>query len=204
MDKNGCAEERWDEYLELVADAELFHKIYKSKKCFILLFTELANRLMVENLDKWHPSSKGIKVSQGNSLQNCPYQVLDIIRDFNPEVGLNIRLLNWWGRGIYIFFFLGGDTARRFFVESTPRLPIHLVNHDFYVSLAESPWDYKEMVDKKVAVKAQTNLEWRNIIEKGNHIQVFKKLSFENTPLKTQTVLFEEIMLLGKILKGPH
>ncbi len=203
-DNNACAEEEWNQYLGLVADADLLQKIHKSKKCFQSLFTELANRIMKEKHEEWHTTSKGAKVSQGNSLQFCPYQVLDIVRDFNAEAGLNIRLLNWWGRGIYIFVYLGRTTAHRLLKQAPNRLTNYLVDQRFYVSMTASPWDYKGMVDQEHAVEAQSSLDWINIIDRVDHIQLFKKLHFENTPLKTQSVLLEEIIMLGEILKKPR
>lgn len=201
---NSIFTEEWDRYLALATDAELFQRIHRSKKCFLNLFTELANQINNENLDEWHINFKGTKVSQGNALQNCPYQVLDIIRDFHPELGLNIRLLNWWGRGGYIFVFFGKITALKLMGHSPNRLRAYFVEQGFNVALTESPWDYRAMVDLENFERAQNSLDWGKVIERAGHLQVFKKLHFENTPFKHQAVLLEQIMTLGEVLKIPR
>src|SRR5690606_19496636 len=79
-------------------DRLLFEEIHHLKSYFIRLFSDLANEISLDYLQVLHPQSQGIKISKGNELQHCPYQVLDLIRDFDIHMGLNIRVMNWWGR----------------------------------------------------------------------------------------------------------
>src|SRR5690606_15294657 len=97
---------------QILANTSLFEKIHQLKHSFISVFSEIANEISSGELMKLHPGSQGIKISRGNELQHCPYQVLDIIRDFTKDHGFNIRILNWWGRGLFIFVFFGRNNPK--------------------------------------------------------------------------------------------
>lgn len=93
--------------LVLLGQEEIFRKINEQTELIIDIFTELANEFPQEYLLKHHPFSKGSKVSKGLQLEGLPYQVLDLVRDFHPEKGFNIRVLHWWGKGLFIFISFG-------------------------------------------------------------------------------------------------
>ena len=128
--------------IRLLNNRDLFEEIHQLKADFVTLFSELANEFPAIELMAIHPSSKGTKVSKGNELQNCPYQVLDIIRDFDKHHGFNIRVLNWWGRGLFIFVFFG---------EHNEKIQVALLRNmqlqEYLWSKTSSPWDYKNMID---------------------------------------------------------
>src|SRR5690606_5112965 len=133
------------EDLYLLNNRSVFEKIHHLKSFFVSLFSELANELPSRELQTIHAASLGIKISKGNELQHCPYQVLDIIRDFNKERGFNIRILNWWGRGLFIFVFLGKDNDK---LITDLNFLSGMVFHGYLLAKSVSPWDYKEMIDK--------------------------------------------------------
>lgn len=190
----------WTECLQIMADPGLFVKINRSKKCFIHMFSEVSNQLTAYELEKWHSPSKGTKVSQGNSLQLCPYQVLDVIRDFSPQTGLNIRVLNWWGRGIYLFLFLGKQTSINYLKSPESSFFLHLLNGGFHLALTGSPWDYQAMVDKCQAKIVDSFQEVRDLAIRQGHIQVFKKLAYKKDEVSTQSDIFHEIVRIGKVV----
>ncbi len=200
IEERDCSGELWGKRMELIADPQLFQDIHVTKSFFVNMLTALGNQLSKAELERWHEPSNGIKVSQGNSLQQCPYQVLDIIRDFDPETGLNIRVLNWWGRGLFLFIFLGNLAARKLLLVSKSPLTSYFYDNEYLISLAESPWDYKGMVIQNQIALARGFQDWESLIEKGKHFQALKKLPFGNTALATQTVLLREITRLGSTL----
>ncbi|WP_114749033.1 hypothetical protein [Pleomorphovibrio marinus] len=190
----------WEECLQIMADPGLFVKINRSKKCFIHMFSEISNQLSEYKLEKWHSISRGTKVSQGNSLQLCPYQVLDVVRDFNPHSGLNIRALNWWGRGIYLFLFLGKETAINFSKSPKSLFFNHLQNRGFHLALTDSPWDYQAIVDEGQAKLVDTPEEASEFAILHGHIQVFKRLPYKKDLMSTQSDIFQEIVDLGNVI----
>jgi cation transport ATPase len=95
--------------LPLILDHTYFEKIYSIKSSFIRLFSHLGNRLSSLDLERVHRVYKGIKITKGNELRHCPYQVLDLVRDFDKNNGFNIRVLHWWGRGMFVNILLGQE-----------------------------------------------------------------------------------------------
>ena len=131
--------------LKLTSDRELFENISLAKKTFVKLFSRVGNEFSNESLNLAHKYHKGIKISQGNELQHCPYQVLDIIRDFDISHGLNIRILHWWGRGIYLLIFMGNHHPS---LKSLAPL-LGLIKTREYGLCKNDLWAYKEIIDGK-------------------------------------------------------
>lgn len=136
--------------LKLASERELFENISLAKKSFVALLSKIGNEFSNERLNHAHSNHKGIKISQGNELHHCPYQVLDIVRDFDPGFGLNIRILNWWGHGIYLFVFLGN---RHPSLQSLTPL-LRLIKTREYALCKNDLWAYKEIIDEKDAITA--------------------------------------------------
>jgi hypothetical protein len=86
--------------IDLLKDKSIFDQIQVQKSIFIEIFTELANQYPQSKLTKFHSNARGVKVSHGINLDQYPYQVLDIFRDFDLNSGLNVRVLNWMGHGL--------------------------------------------------------------------------------------------------------
>jgi hypothetical protein len=131
--------------LKLTSDRELFENISLAKKVFVKLFSRVGNEFPNESLNLAHRNHKGIKISQGNELQHCPYQVLDIIRDFDISHGLNIRILHWWGRGIYLLIFIGNHHPS---LKSLAPL-LSLIKTREFGLCKNDLWEYKEIIDDK-------------------------------------------------------
>jgi hypothetical protein len=101
---------------------------------------EIGTILFNEELYRISPRSRGVKISKGNDLLGFPYQVLDVVRDFDPSKGTNIRLLNWFGNGLFIAVLLGKEKDN----------PIdELLENGMTYSLSENQWDYPDMILNK-------------------------------------------------------
>lgn len=124
--------------LQLWLDQETIPRQNHLKKQFWELLSRCANAIPSENLLSIHPKSNGPKLTRGNDLLGFPYQVLDLIRDFDPEFGLNIRVLNWFGHGLYLFILIG----KKHVIASERDFQ----NHKFYFCTAKSAWDYPEII----------------------------------------------------------
>ncbi len=97
--------------LSLWKDRELLDRQNDLKNQFWALFTDVGNRLTEGKLSEVHFQHSGLKLSQGNELKGYPYHVLDVLRNFDVKTGLNIRALNWFGNGMYLFLYAGLEKA---------------------------------------------------------------------------------------------
>lgn len=123
--------------LNLWLNADLIQRQNLLKKQFIAVLENVANAFSSDDFRGISPKSRGIKISKGNDLLGFPYQVLDLIRDFDRENGVNIRLLNWLGNGFYISILLGKNR----------RNPIQeFQNLGFSFGLSENQWDYPDLI----------------------------------------------------------
>ncbi|WP_373494179.1 hypothetical protein [Aquiflexum sp.] len=170
--------------LDLTLDPVLYHRIKEQTDLYIQLFQQLAGDFPQQKLSLIHPTSKGTKVTNGYRLDNCPYQVLDIARDFDPATAFNIRILNWWGNGLFVFILYGKDTLIKM-EESIRRLL------KFYiVSDQKSPWDYKKIINKNPSTKIiQRNTS-------SDFFQIYRRIDIDPDFDKTYAILKKEITFI--------
>jgi|GEM_PF-311609 len=170
--------------LKLTQDKELFQNISQAKKEFVAILSLVGNGISHDKLDRIHKNHKGIKISQGNELQHCPYQVLDIVRNFDIKNGFNIRVLHWWGRGAYLLIYLGSDHPR---LQAKDHLLQWIKNSSYDLSKTKL-WAYKEIIDDKEIVNTE-NIELKQLTDhliSSIPFQIIKqvplkdKLSLEN------------------------
>jgi hypothetical protein len=126
--------------LELWLNAELIQRQNLLKRQFIAVLEDVGNSFSSSDFQEISPKSRGVKISKGNDLLGFPYQVLDLIRDFDFQKGANIRLLNWIGKGFYLTVFLGKN--RRNPVEG-------FKDHGFLFGLSDNQWDYPDLILNK-------------------------------------------------------
>lgn len=124
--------------LNLWKDHQLFKRQHRLKLQFWEMFSRIAENISDESLSKIYRKHKSKKLSRGNDLIGMPYHVLDIVRNFDPISGFNIRVLNWFGNGIYLIILTGN--------ENSEKVSTILYNNDFYYGLTESPWDYPGLI----------------------------------------------------------
>lgn len=150
--------------LSLWKDKELFIRQNKLKEAFWNLFSEIGNSTVAKEIGHFHSPNKGVKLTKGNDLIGFPYHVLDMICDFESENGLNIRILNWFGHGMFLFILLGknSDLANSEFYKE----------NDYKYSLSASPWDYPKLILSNNYTK-NPNL---TLIKGSNYHQWFKEI----------------------------
>src|SRR5690606_11757488 len=129
----------------------------------------------------------------------CPYQVLDIIRDFNKERGFNIRILNWWGRGLFIFVFLGKDNDK--LIKDLNFLS-GMVFHGYLLAKSVSPWDYKEMIDKGNLESLSRPDQLNHHLQQFHHIQLVKKVVYPEDYNLLKPILKEQVLQILNFYRG--
>jgi hypothetical protein len=171
----------------ILKDKFLLQKISDQKDLFIRLLSDLANRFPLDSLALIHPNSKGSSISKGNQLDNCPYQVLDLVRDFDLESGFNIRILNWWGHGLMVLILYGSQTAIKF------ELPIEKLKRNYSLSKTKSPWDYQEILESE---SASRKLDLKDHLLEFGHVQLFRTFPISESFGETLDTLEKEICLI--------
>jgi hypothetical protein len=153
--------------LQLWLNKEFYQKQNRLKAGFWELFSDIANEIDSGVLAQIHLKSKGVKLSKGGDLLGFPYHVIDLIRDFDSDDGLNIRVLNWFGHGVYLFVHFGKQH------------PLHKEDYfyqsDFFYALSSSPWDYPELIFKELKTSSPTATE----LDSMKFHQWFKKINIE-------------------------
>jgi hypothetical protein len=174
--------------LDLWLDQELVRRQNRLKAAFLTVLQKVGNSISNESLIQTHSSSKGKKISNGNDLLGFPYQVLDLIRDFTPFSGCNIRMLNWFGNGFYLMLIHGSKL--KLAAEE-------LCGLGYEFSLTETPWDYPELIlDKNYS----SDLVKLSTYNKGS-ILWFKSLELSNDLEKSAQIILKETEYLIEILK---
>ncbi|RZS96354.1 hypothetical protein [Cecembia calidifontis] len=168
---------------------DLFRRFHEQVKIIQDVFTEIANHFPQEKLKQYFVQAKSCKVSKGNQLGFLPYQVLDIVRDFDPLTGFNIRLLNWWGNGFYIFLTYGSQIKQQYKNAWISKFD------DFHISFTETPYDYPQ-VEKNSLILNEKNITLA--INSSNQLQIWKKLDISEDPGTTSKMICQ---LLTDILE---
>lgn len=160
--------------LNLWLNADLIQQQNILKRQFTAIFEEVGSVFSPMELRKISQNSKGVKLSKGNDLLGFPYQVLDLIRDFDLNRGANIRILNWFGNGIYITVLLGKNRKN----------PIpELLDPGFSFGLSENQWDYPDLILNKNLTVSEPEI-------KGTKLEFYHWIKeFEPTP---DPVTFQE------------
>lgn len=110
------------------------------KSQFLYILNEVAGQFLPQEFADISFRAAGTKISRGNDLNGLPYQVLDLIRDFDTLDGANIRLLNWFGVGFFMTVLLGKNRAN----------PVQqLLEAGFHYGLCENKWDYPDLIVNK-------------------------------------------------------
>ncbi|SNR94573.1 hypothetical protein SAMN06295967_101126 [Belliella buryatensis] len=167
--------------LEIIQNKVLFEKIHFQKDLFFELFTEIGNEFPQNMLIKIHPASKGSKVSQGSNLEKCPYQVLDLIRDFDNKNGFNIRVLNWWGHGLYMIVQVGKAN------HNLEAINKNLLLNNFYLSQHIRPFDYLQIFESSVLLDSENHKTHSKAIDV---LITFKKIEISKTASVKKEILF--------------
>ncbi len=171
---------------DLIKDKNLFKNIHHQREQFTTLFSEIANDFPQSVLEKYHSASKGCKVSQGWNLNLCPYQVLDIIRDFDSVQGLNIRILNWWGHGLYLILQIGKKANELSFLKKATQLK------GWKIGNGNDPYNYQILFKSSVDLNSKSMEE---TLKNQNKLILFKELQYLDKK-SIKLVILEEINLI--------
>lgn len=174
--------------LKLWADKSLVQRQNQLKSRFWTLFGELGDLFSDENLAQIQTDHKGKKLSKGNDLLGFPYHVLDLVRDFDEKKGCNIRLLNWFGHGIFLFVYLSPFKDAEGFQK----------DGSFQLSSTENIFDYAGMILEK---KSKAFKSLSKISSNGFSV-LFKRLEIDEDQSVTLAHLEKEIKKVIKILKS--
>jgi len=176
--------------LHLWLDSDLVRRQNLLKKQFIGILEEVANVISNLELEKISQRSRGSKISKGNDLVGLPYQVLDLIRDFDSFDGVNIRLLNWFGNGFYITVLMG---------KNRESLSEQFLAKGFSFGLSENKWDYPDLILNKNQTKKPDTIE---ASELGFHLWI-KPFEILRNPAANVSALQEEVKKIVRILQVP-
>lgn len=168
---------------------DFFHHFHEQVKIIQDVFTVIANHFPQEKLKEYFIQAKGCKLSKGYQLEFLPYQILDIVRDFDPLTGFNIRLLNWWGNGFYVFLTYGSQIKHQYKNVWKSKFD------DFQISFTETPFDYPK-VEKNSLILNEKNITLA--INSSNQLQIWKKLNISEDPGTTSKMISQ---ILSDILK---
>lgn len=182
--------ENWSQSsAELLSNRKLFEDIHLLKSFFIDLFSDLANEIPLDQLSQAHAASQGVKISKGNELAHCPYQVLDLVRDFDSKTGFNIRLLNWWGRGMFVIVFTGRDNPR---LVEDPGFIASMRQGGYMLVKTASPWDYQTMIDQQQVEVIPSMDALGAHVSRFKYFQILKKMDYA-CPRELQMLLLDQI-----------
>jgi hypothetical protein len=181
--------------LNLISDKSYFLELSRHKDLSIELLEEISNAFSQDMLKNIFPNSKGKKISSGNNLYKCPYQVLDLIRNFDGLNGLNIRLLHWWGHGCYLLVFFGNNNIS-YFHQNIMKL---IIEDKLSIVLRSDPWNY-ENLDKFLCNFQISTLNDK--LEKSEHLQLVKKIPLKKEFNENLKAIIAEIQSIFKNLEA--
>ena len=167
--------------LKLWLDKDIIPRQNKLKAIFWEILAEAGNSMGSAKLSQIHPPSRGVKLSKGSDLLGYPYQVLDLIRDFDPDGGINIRVLNWFGHGLFIFVLFGKCYPKDIFDQ--------LRENDWSFDKSSTPWDYPGIL----LYGESTNSPTINILEKSSFYQWHKAIPISEELTSVQMEIINEL-----------
>jgi hypothetical protein len=175
--------------LELWLDKSIIERQNQLKNQFLRILESVGNSISNEELTSFFKESRGKKITKGNDLLGYPYQVLDLLRDFDKNSGCNIRLLNWFGHGFFILIFLGKST----------KLPSkELGDLGFQLGLVDDPWDFGALILDKKVTQSPSETE----IQKADFQLWIKEIPITTEEKTTMLILLDAIKkILGLKLK---
>ncbi|TXE05560.1 hypothetical protein [Algoriphagus aquimarinus] len=170
--------------IELWLNKEIIPRQNSLKAIFWEILGEVGNSVDPESLKQIHPASLGAKLSKGNDLLGYPYQVLDLIRDFDRKEGLNIRVLNWFGHGLFLFILLG---------KNHPKAPFEqLRKNDWAFDLSPTPWEYPETLRKGAFTNSPTSGDFK----KSTFYQWHKPIQISGEKIAIEDKILDELKKL--------
>ncbi len=113
--------------------------IQKTFELFAREVSWLKKYLTQSALDKLIPFGMP-KISRGERYRDLPYVMLDYPANFGKEDIFVVRTMLWWGNEISVHLLLAGKYKREF--EQRLRENLAKANSQFYICIAETPWEH--------------------------------------------------------------
>ncbi len=175
--------------LDLWMDREIIPKQIKLKIQFWDILSQVGNSFDPHYFLQFDENAKGAKLSRGNDLRSFPYQVLDLIRIFEPGNELNIRVLNWFGHGLFIFILVGKNRSKPFNQK--------IAGENYHFCLATKPWSYPEII----LDRQWTNEPNESQLGTNTFSQYFKEIPITSDQLAIKDILITELKKVLVLLK---
>lgn len=167
---------------------QYFESYNKQSKLLTSTFTHISNLFPQSKLKTVFENSKGSKISKGYNLDGYPYQVLDLIRNFDEKDGFNIRILAWWGNGLYVFLTYG-------YAYAEAKIAIlKRLQSDYFLAKTDLLFDYPKLIN---TIELPTERVIEQQIAEKKVIQLWKTLNLSNVGSQTDLELEN---LLGRLL----
>lgn len=174
--------------LDLWLDQSLISRQNQLKSIFWDILSNCAKEFPLARLSAIHSNSRGVKLTRGNDLNGFPYQVLDLIRDFDTANGLNVRVLNWYGHGLYLFILVGNKHPKK--------RDNAFITHKLKFCQSISAWDYPSIILNKNYINTPTEQHF----DAAELFQWFTPLSISSNSDKTLAIINEKLDAILKLL----
>uniref|UniRef100_UPI0040471B16 hypothetical protein n=1 Tax=Algoriphagus sp. TaxID=1872435 RepID=UPI0040471B16 len=169
--------------LALWLDKSIVIRQNQLKADFLDLFEQVGNSFSNEELTNFFGNSKGKKISKGNQLDGFPYLVLDLIRDFNLDSGCNIRLVSWFGHGLFCCAYFGKNRNHD---------PDLFLESGFQLGRADKPWDLKLQLEVLKATRPIPKIDSKSKLW-------IKHIALSTTKQQSLQILNEEVKNILKV-----
>lgn len=177
------------EELSLVTNANILKTKTKIISNVYDLFGDLAEGYaeVVRKSPQDFSQMPGPKISRGEQYGGLPFVMLDFPRIFQRENIFAIRCLFWWGNFFSITLQLGGKYQENFAASISRALIADKLN-DWFICVADQPWDHHFETNNYLAVKQFEH----------NKIHALKKLPFIKVAKKIPLFEWEKVSVFYK------
>ncbi len=169
--------------LALWLDKSILIRQNQLRADFLDLFEQVGNSFPNEELTTFFRNSKGKKISKGNQLHGFPYLVLDLIRDFNLDSGCNIRLVSWFGHGLFCCAYFGKNRNHD---------PNPFLEGGFQLGRGDKPWDLKLQLEVLEATRTTPKIDSKSKLW-------IKQIALPTTKQQSLQILNEEVKNILKV-----
>ncbi len=177
----------WDvRDLKLINHVEIFQKkpaiLKKVENRLIKLKEAMSEELLsCTNLLPPGTETKKNQIVRGENHNGFPFISLDIPQNFSKTTMFTYRILFWWGHYLGFSLILKGERLKTYF----QKLSVHRKEpsfQDVYLSLAPTPWEWRENYFVPVFSIAQQ--EWSEKTSLLDHMKILRFYSMSDETFK--------------------
>ena len=157
-------------------------------------------KLAIKDYSIMHPAFskfKTSKISRGENYRGLPYLVLDYPAVFSAEDSFAFRTMFWWGNFFSCTLHLQGkplDLYRDLVIDNIG----HLVNHDIFLCINQSPWEYHYEVDNYKLL----SVDDLDFIKESQFLKLSKKFklsSWKSLPSEANRFLIQLLDIFNRL-----